>query len=212
MVTLDNIPANLKYFLFKKNLSAREFSAQINEPHRTLLAIIQGKITKTNRDLSLKIAKAVGVELTYLQNELLEGASASFHTQLPILDYRSIELPIKNSNSIGSYNTLNSSLIDEHCFVVRTDKKFNYAPTIPKNCSVVLVPNIRKEDLKDSDTLLLLGHNKVPIFSIIEIRKKDKNTIISTLSNRLQVDDILMLNEFIKKYKILGKVIEIRHE
>lgn len=212
MVTLNNIPTNLRYYLFKKNLSAKEFSLQINEPHRTLLAIMQGKITKTNRDLGMKIAKVIGVDLNILQEELLEDGNVSFHTQLPILNYQSITFPINTSNSIGAYSTLNGSLVNKNCFVVQTNSQFNYSPMIPPNCSVVLIPHASRNSLKDGDTLLLQDKKNHIFFRIIEMRKKENNTIISILSNRLQVEDIMLLGEFTDKYSILGKIIEIRHE
>lgn len=211
MVSLQNLPENLRYFLFKKNLSVKEFSDQINESHSTLLAIIKGKISKTNSDLGKKIAQAIGIELKVLQNELLENNFMAFDSQIPIYKHTSISSDLSLSEKIDTYRTQNQSYIDKKCFAIKTDDMFNHSPIIPKNCYIVLMPLLTRENLRDGDTVLLQNLEKDVIFRTIEIRKKEKTSIISTLTSKLQIDDIMMHNEFFQKYTILGKVIEIRH-
>lgn len=209
MVILQNIPENLRYFLFKKNLSAREFASQINESHSTLLAILKGKIAKTNPKLCQKIAKAMGIDLNLLQVRLLENNPVTFKAPLPIIKHKDLDRPIIDCAPIGLYETSSKS-VDKRCFVIKTDEKLNYFPAIPSKCYVVLKPVVSVKMLRDGDTLLLL-HKDRPILRIIEVHQSDKNTFISTLTSRLQVADVTMRNEFEAKYKILGKVVEVRH-
>ncbi len=210
MVILNNIPENLRYFLFKKNLSVKEFASQIDESHSTLLAIIKGKIARTNSGLCQKITKAIGVDLPSLQMKLLENSSGLFRDPLPIINHNDLTCSISDCVPIGSYETLNQS-VDSGCFVVRTDLKLNCFPVIPLNCCIVLKPIFSIEAAKDGDTLLLLLDGS-PIVRIIEIRYSDNSTIMSTLTGRLQVDDMVVINRFTQKYKTLGRVIEIRHD
>ena len=202
MVILNNIPENLRYFLFKKNLSVKEFASQINESHSTLLAIVKGKIARTNSSLCQKIATAIGVDLQSLQMKLLESNPGLFRNPLPIIHRNELGRSLPDCVPIGSYKTLNQSA-DNSCFVIRTDSKLN--------CCVVLKPVFSIREVKDGDTLLLLLA-KSPILRIIEIRYSGSSTIISTLTGRLQVDDAIMMSEFTRKYRTLGRVIEIRHD
>ncbi len=209
LINLQNIPSNLNFFLFKQQLSIKEFAKRINEPQSTILAIARHKTKKCRLELCEKIAEAIGMDSDTLQTSLLEHDQKQTHYKtLQVIHYQT--LSHAHPDTTGLYETANTQALPGS-FVVHTDATFHFFPVIPPACRVVIAPMKQLDQLHNHD-ILLIQRDHQALFRLMEIHHRQKTTILCLLTADLKVDEVYLKSDFIKANPLHGKVIEIRHD
>lgn len=209
MVKLENISYNLRYFLFEKGLTIKQFASLIGESPSTLLTVVKAKTKKANERLCLKIASEIGVDLLTLQTAQLDSVKTGETSH--VIPYVCCDtLAASSSKKIlqQSYSS-NNKAMDADCFAISVNNQLAFPPIISCGSTVIIKP-LDLKSVNDGDTLLL-RKGVDTFFSILSVNSNNKTAIYSLLGNDLQVKNACITSDFNKDYKILGRVIEIRH-